>query len=360
MNRCQYVEVALMLWRIDTPIPQRVRQKDFGREGELEELLKREPNLLNESLLLIGQQVTVSDVRDKIDLLAIDTEGRSVIIEVKRGTVKTPDDLQSIRYASYIANWNEEQFRTQANRFYEREEHLDLLRICLGDEAVMYDSFDQVLKLFCDEEYQLNHDQRIILVGSDIGSKLFSALMWMYKKGIDAKFVQVQAYQDESHEYITPITLFPLPEADDMLIGTRVLAEPKPWIDDGRDYHLKSKCSPETANILDNLASELESCSHVERVVWRLKYYIAVRVRGNNWAKLRARKRFIRIEIQAKPGVLTIDEVAHALGIDSANIDVRRKRQWEKIYITFKPKEEYNSEGFKIIAQKAIDSFKET
>ena len=80
------------MWRITEKEARSIEKSNFDQEKELEELIKKRPALLDQdALLLIGQQVFIPDVNDRIDLLAIDTDGRSVIIEVKRGVVKDPE-----------------------------------------------------------------------------------------------------------------------------------------------------------------------------------------------------------------------------------------------------------------------------
>jgi hypothetical protein len=58
---------------------------------------------IGESLLVIGQKVRPSDaVPDRIDILAIDDPGTSVVIELKRGSHKL-QLLQAISYAGMVS-----------------------------------------------------------------------------------------------------------------------------------------------------------------------------------------------------------------------------------------------------------------
>ena len=70
-------------------------------ESRLEEWLREDIGIVNDDLLVIGQQVqTVHG--GKIDLLAIDSEGNLVILELKRD--KTPREIvaQVLDYASWV------------------------------------------------------------------------------------------------------------------------------------------------------------------------------------------------------------------------------------------------------------------
>ena len=86
------------LWRIDdeyTCVP----SGKLDDESRLEELVKNDPNLLGQSILIIGQQVRTAS-GNRLDLLGMDAEGDLHIIELKRD--RTPRDViaQALDYAS--------------------------------------------------------------------------------------------------------------------------------------------------------------------------------------------------------------------------------------------------------------------
>lgn len=91
----------IRLWKIEDNSPRPIDQSKLNMEDRLEEWLCQDIGMVNEDLLVIGQQVrTAYDGR--IDLLAIDAEGNLVILELKRD--KTTRDIvaQALDYASWV------------------------------------------------------------------------------------------------------------------------------------------------------------------------------------------------------------------------------------------------------------------
>ena len=74
-------------------------------EQNLENWIAADPSLLGEPLLVVGRQAMIPDVRDKLDILRLDPQGKAVATELQRGKLKNPVDMQTLRYASYISKW---------------------------------------------------------------------------------------------------------------------------------------------------------------------------------------------------------------------------------------------------------------
>ncbi len=90
-----------MLYKIKDNKIERVNKTRFNEEEKLEQDLENwiesNPSILGEKLLIIGRQVSIPDVNDRIDLLALDTNGNVVIIELKKGKLKDPAEIQALR-----------------------------------------------------------------------------------------------------------------------------------------------------------------------------------------------------------------------------------------------------------------------
>jgi len=148
---------------------------------------------IGQKLFLIGKEVTPSDtVQDRIDLLAVDQEGRAVIIELKRGSNKL-HLLQAIAYAGMVAHWEPD----------------DFLRLLdeNGREAL-----EEFLAVGIDD---INREQRIILIAEEYDCSVLVGAEWLSEKfGVDIMCCRIALAEDmpTKSEYLVCNIVFPAPE----------------------------------------------------------------------------------------------------------------------------------------------------
>ena len=92
----------------------------FGNEINLEERLEAwlesDISVLDPDLLVIGRQVQ-TDFGGKIDLLCLDSNGDTVVVELKKG--RTPRDVtaQALDYASWVKDLSYQQIKSLAENY---------------------------------------------------------------------------------------------------------------------------------------------------------------------------------------------------------------------------------------------------
>lgn len=302
------------IWKITEKGPVQVATTQLHQEKVLEEHLENwvisKPDLLGEPLLIIGRQVMIPDIGDRIDVLGIDPQGNTVIIELKRGKLKDPVDMQALRYASYIAKWTFNDLERQARTYLNQS----------GDPAF---NFNEIYEQFCasagvDDVPDLNADQRIIIVGSEVRAKLGSVALWLREHKVDIKVIEIEVYRESGTLLLQPHTIIPLPLSRfSNTGGTADEGYPaKPWLDDGKTWHLEKRCSPHTRTMLLRLDDLVRDNFEVDGPRWSQKGYVAYRIGNYNWLAVETHSSVLRLNFLVKANVFDCTQVAERLGVE--------------------------------------------
>lgn len=300
----------MAIWKITAKGPSKVIETKFKKENlfehNLEDWIESNPSILGESLLIIGRQVLIPDTRDKLDLLAVDPLGNSVIIELKRGKLKDPVDMQALRYASYISKWKYEDFE-------------NLARAYLGKAGDAEFNFNAHYESFCeeagvDDTPDLNEEQRIIIVGNAVREKLGSVALWLYEHAIDIKVIEVHSYKDGNDIFIEPTTVVPMQVSKFIETG-RIKKEGSPWLIDGRNWHLEKRCSSKTREMLFIIDNIIKDNFNVDGPRWNQKHYIAYKIGIYNWLAVITTPNILRLQFLVKANSFTSDKIAKRLNI---------------------------------------------
>ena len=91
----------------------RLERSQIELEQHLEDWIAKDVTLIGEGYALVGRQVTIDDGR--LDLLAIDSQDRWVVIEIKPGRLDSGALGQALYYAASLA-------RLDADELYEKLE----------------------------------------------------------------------------------------------------------------------------------------------------------------------------------------------------------------------------------------------
>lgn len=194
----------------------RIEEVDFTRLGlrerrDIQEWVAANPGILGDDLLIIGKEFSGFDRTDeRLDLLAVDLDGKLVVIELKRDDTGADAHWQAIKYASYFQRANaDDVVRMMAEYRGESEEA----------------SVNALLQyLDADDLSVLNNDQRIILASHRFAPEVTSAALWLNEKvpGEDLiTCVKLTPYRDSQTEslYLQASTIIPVPGIDDYIVS---------------------------------------------------------------------------------------------------------------------------------------------
>ena len=357
------------IWKITGDGPREVAETALKEESLLEENLEdwivSEPSLLAEPLLVIGRQVMIPDVKDRLDILALDPQGNAVVVELKLGALKDPVDMQALRYASYISRWRFDDFENQA-------------RIHAGEVSDRDFNFNDLYERFCaeagiDDVPDLNAEQRLILVGSGIKDKLGSVALWLLEHNIDIKVIEVQAYREGNSLLVQPQVIIPLPVSkfsDTGRVGTEDVS--RPWRTAGKEWHLEKRCSPRTRDMLLELDDLVRDNFEVDGPRWNQKLYVAYRIGNYNWLAIHTHGSVLRLDFLVKTRSFDRSELARLLGIEefdregsyaeklelpSSVLTVKNSEDTEKVILRIKEDFDLESEPFLAFLNEAYEAF---
>ena len=323
-----------------------IAKTSFGQQGvlerqDLQRILRDQPEVLGEGLLIISEEFCDwQDSSRRIDLLALDTTGRLVVIELKRGDTGSHMDLQAIRYAAMVANMT----RQRAVNTY--QEYLEK-RARSENKSVDADAAETGIREHLednDTEGIASANPRIILVSEGFSSELTTCALWLNNREMDVTCVRIQPYRSGTELLIETSQIIPLPEAHDYLVKVReqqsedreLLSVKRPRIPGGLAFRDRIKESEEQfrpdlervylwASKLeeDGLASlETRLGKTTRLLVWVPDGYTLVTVYNESNA---ARIKFITKNLKYHSSS-SLDRLGDNLGVDFSQVrgDVKR------------------------------------
>ena len=196
------------------------------QETKLEELLVANPELVGESLLVLGSQLAeFAEDKDRLDVLAVDRQGEIVLLELKVSGAFRLTDLQALAYAAGYASLPPSHFvELLRKRFDKVSGHEGSTTLEEAKEAIV--EFVDVLDEF--EEWQPSRRVRIKLVAPDYPKRVLHTVKWLgdvYAMPIEA--IQCQLFEDAAGTLsLTFERLLPL-KSDDQFDLTIKAAEEK-------------------------------------------------------------------------------------------------------------------------------------
>lgn len=192
-----------------------LREVDFAQLGlrersDIQEWVANHPDILGDDLLIVAKEFSDFDrTRERPDLLAIDSEGALVVIELKRDDSGADAYWQAIKYASY--------FRHAIPK--------NIVDMLADYERISQEDAKARLQehLKSGDLESLNGEQRIILASHRFARQATSAVIWLNDKfagGTRITCIQLTPYHDKISKalFLQANTIIPLPGEKDLVM----------------------------------------------------------------------------------------------------------------------------------------------
>jgi hypothetical protein len=179
--------------------------RDIGirERDDLERWIAKDPGLLGERLLVISSEFSGFDKSNRrLDILALDSKGSIVIIELRLDANHSLADQQAIRYAAMCSDMTMD----------------DVVRALAESDGCSTSEAEDKLRLFLGEDKvpALFGRPRIILAAGSIEDhELTSCVLWLRGYGVDISCVELTPYQvsDSRQVILIARTIIPIPES---------------------------------------------------------------------------------------------------------------------------------------------------
>ncbi len=177
--------IEVGIWRINGGL-EKIQYSSIDNEKKLEIVLCKDIGILDPDLLLIGNQVLTAYGKS-IDMLAVNSIGNLVVIELKKN--RTPREVvaQILDYASWVEGLTYDQI------------------IALYAENHKGQAFDQAFSEKFENELpeKLNEEHRLIVVASELDNSTERIINYLSAYGVPINAVFFRYFKDGNNEYIT-------------------------------------------------------------------------------------------------------------------------------------------------------------
>ena len=184
----------------------------LNERDHLQEWLVHTPEALGEELLIIQKEFDgFEDTRERLDLLALDKEGRVVVIENKLDDSGRDVVWQALKYVAYCSSLK----KAEIVEIYQK--YLD--RWFNGENAVT--NLCEFLEVADLDDIVLNegNEQRLVLVAANFRKEVTSTVLWLIGHGIRAQCFRIVPYGFGQEVLIDLQQIIPTPESADYMIG---------------------------------------------------------------------------------------------------------------------------------------------
>ena len=131
---------SIGLWQIANDGPSRLSPAPPDREKQLADWIERDPALLERGLVIVARQLRLDG--GPLDLLALDPQGRWVLIEIKRERLRREVIAQAIDYASCLHTLDSTALRDHCDAYLASRGRIDTLDSLLADRGRSLDDHE--------------------------------------------------------------------------------------------------------------------------------------------------------------------------------------------------------------------------
>ena len=205
---------------------------DVLERRDFQEWVIDNPEILGEDLLVVqSEYANFEKTSDRLDVLALDEEGKLVVVELKRDEADNTTDLQAIKYASYCATLTAEEIQKEYRTFWNgRGDDLSPEEVGQHFAEFLDESIDEEIPVT--EEgwaaFELDDRPRILLAAGSFDIQVTAPVMWLIEEhDLDITCITMHAYRHEGELLLHSRQVIPIQEAEEYMTQRRAKQEQK-------------------------------------------------------------------------------------------------------------------------------------
>ncbi len=240
---------------------------DLEERKHLQEWVLANPEVLGPDVLIITsefdrwQTAAGAPVLDRLDILALDADGRLVVVELKRGLAPHTVHMQAINYAAMVS----------------RLTPADVADLYATSQSKNGSEMDPGAALTVLETERLLTVEgirrpRIVLVASDFPPAVTASVVWLNEQRVDISLIRFRVYQLAEQTLVSFSRLYPVPDVEEFTIGRRSEPSTLTSMDPGASWdavalqQLADQGNDATLALLDLCAAEEPGAVGVKEV----------------------------------------------------------------------------------------------
>lgn len=228
------------LWQIAEKGPARLRLTEISAERHLEDWIEHDPSLLEQGLVIVGRQIRMEG--GPLDLLALDPQGRWVLIEIKRERLRREVIAQAIDYASCVSGLDPAKLKAECDSYLRSRGSESTLEVLMEQRGREVETDER--------------DVTIYLVGTGIAPGLERMARFLVDRAnLSLRLVTISAFQDENGNVLLAREIHEA-AAEQTADGSKTQLRPSPTIDQVLARADQNGVG-EVARVLYNVANEL-------------------------------------------------------------------------------------------------------
>lgn len=194
-------------------------------EADIVEWIIKTPSILGEDLLVVASQYAKFDrTAERPDVLALDPDGKLVVIELKRDSADKTIDLQAIKYASYCSTISSEELQQDYRAFWNnrRNEDDQLTPEAVGEKFSEFLGEDVATTEDGYADFVLGDRPRILLAAGSFGPEITTPVVWLEREyGMDITCIELDVHQRDEEVFVSARQVLPIPEAEEYMAKRR-------------------------------------------------------------------------------------------------------------------------------------------